>query len=76
MIQLTPLHQFLWGLLSLGGWLNEKRVEPLLRWLIRHGRSQLALELCRIFFLNWYNVQAVYESYRAMKARNKGIHSA
>jgi len=36
----------------------------------------LALELCRIFFLNWYNVQAVYESYRAMKVRNKGIHSA
>ncbi len=76
MIQLTPLHQILWGLLSLGGWLNEKRVEPLLRWLIQQGHPQLALELCRVFFLNWYNVQAVYEGYREMKERNNGIHSA
>jgi hypothetical protein len=76
MIQLTPLHQILWGLLSLGGWLNEKRLEPLLRWLIQKGQSQLALELCRIFFLNWYNVQAVYAAYREIKARNSGTHFA
>jgi GT2 family glycosyltransferase len=76
MIQLTPLHQILWGLLSLGGWLNEKRLEPLLRWLIQKGQSQLALELCRIFFLNWYNVQAVYAAYREIKARNSGTHLA
>jgi hypothetical protein len=76
MIQLTPLHQVLWGLLSLGGWLNEKRLEPLLRWLTQKGQSQLALELCRIFFLNWYNVQAVYAAYREIKARNSGTHFA
>lgn len=35
-------------------------MRPLLQWLIDHGRSQLALEIARIF-LNWYNVQAVYQ---------------
>jgi hypothetical protein len=60
MIQMTVFHRVLWGILSLGGWLNEKRVAPLLQWLIDQGKPQLALELCRIFFLNWYNVQAVY----------------
>ncbi len=64
MIQMTPLHQILWGILSLGGWLNEHRLAPLLRWMIKQGRSQLALELCRICFLNWYNVKSVYEAYR------------
>jgi glycosyltransferase involved in cell wall biosynthesis len=63
MIQMTPLHQVLWGLLSLGGTLNEKTMAPLLQYLIDRGRSQLALEIARIF-LNWYNVQGVYEAYR------------
>lgn len=60
MIQMTLFHRLLWGILSLGGNLNEKTMRPLLQWLINHGRSQLALELARIF-LNWYNVQAVYQ---------------
>lgn len=64
MIQMTWLHRLLWGVLSLGGWLNEKRLQPLLHWLIKHGKSQLALEIARIF-LNWYNVQGVYAAYRA-----------
>lgn len=63
MIQMTWLHRVLWGLLSLGGWLNEKRLQPLLQWLIQRGKSQLALEIARIF-LNWYNVQSVYAAYR------------
>ncbi|MDX2273500.1 MAG: glycosyltransferase family 2 protein [Cyanobacteriota bacterium] len=67
MIQMTPLHQLLWGILSLGGWLNEQRLAPLLQWLINRGGSQLALELCRIFFLNWYNVQGVYAGLRQMR---------
>lgn len=67
MIQLTPLHWILWGILSLGGWLNERRVAPLLQWLIDRGRPQLALELCRVFFLNWYNVQGSYRAYRAWR---------
>ncbi len=66
MIQMTVLHRILWGVLSLGGWLNEKRLKPLLNWLIKRGKSQLALEVARIF-LNWYNVQGVYAAYREAK---------
>jgi glycosyltransferase involved in cell wall biosynthesis len=62
MIQMTWLHKVLWGLLSLGGRLNEQTMRPLLKWLIDQGKSQLALEIARIF-LNWYNVQGVYEAY-------------
>lgn len=64
MIQMTWLHRVLWGLLSLGGYLNERTMAPLLQWLIDRGKPQLALELARIF-LNWYNVQGVYEAYAA-----------
>lgn len=67
MIQMTWLHRLLWGILSLGGWLNEKRMQPLLNWLIKRGKSQLALEVARIF-LNWYNVQGVYAAYREARS--------
>lgn len=63
MIQMTWLHRLLWGLLSLGGRLNERTLAPLLQWLIDRKKSQLALEVSRIF-LNWYNVQAVYAAYK------------
>lgn len=63
MIQMTWLHRWLWGILSLGGRLNEKTLAPLLQWLINQGKPQLALEIARIF-LNWYNVQGVYQAYR------------
>jgi len=62
MIQMTWLHRILWGILSLGGRLNEKTLAPLLSWLIDQGKPQLALEVARVF-LNWYNVQGVYEAY-------------
>jgi glycosyltransferase involved in cell wall biosynthesis len=62
MIQMTWLHRLLWGILSLGGLLNEKTMAPLLRWLINQGKPQLALEVARVF-LNWYNVQGVYAAY-------------
>ncbi len=61
MIQMTWFHRLLWGLLSLGGRLNEKTMKPLLQWLIDRGKPQLALEIARIF-LNWYNVQGVYKA--------------
>jgi glycosyltransferase involved in cell wall biosynthesis len=71
MIQMTWLHQVLWGILSLGGRLNEKTMAPLLQWLIDRGKPQLALEIARIF-LNWYNVQGVYQAYReALTLGNK-----
>ena len=63
MIQMTILHRILWGLLSLGGLLNERTMKPLLKFLISQGKPQLALEIARIF-LNWYNVQGVYQAYR------------
>ena len=66
MIQMTLLHRLLWGILSLGGRLNEKTMKPLLQWLINRGKPQLALEIARIF-LNWYNVQGVYAAYAEMK---------
>jgi glycosyltransferase involved in cell wall biosynthesis len=62
MIQMTWLHRILWGVLSLGGLLNERSMAPLLQWLIDQGKPQLALEIARIF-LNWYNVKGVYAAY-------------
>ena len=63
MIQMTWLHRLLWGVLSLGGALNERTLGPTLRWLINRGYPQLSQELSRIF-LNWYNVNAVYKAYQ------------
>lgn len=66
MIQMTWLHRLLWGMLSLGGRLNERTMAPLLQWLIIQGKPQLALEIARIF-LNWYNVQGVYAAYAQLR---------
>lgn len=66
MIQMTWLHRVLWGVLSLGGGLNERTMAPLLQGLIDRGKPQLALEIARIF-LNWYNVQGVYQAYAELK---------
>ncbi|BAQ61375.1 glycosyl transferase [Geminocystis sp. NIES-3708] len=66
MIQMTWLHKLLWGILSLGGTLNEKTLQPILQWLINRGKPQLALEIARIF-LNWYNVKGVYAAYQETK---------
>ena len=62
MIQMTILHRILWGILSLGGRLNERTLKPVLRWLIEHQKPQLAEQVARIF-LNWYNVRGVYAAY-------------
>jgi glycosyltransferase involved in cell wall biosynthesis len=62
MIQMTVLHRLLWGILSIGGRLNERTLQPILSWLINQGKPQLAEQVARIF-LNWYNVQGVYAAY-------------
>ena len=62
MIQMTLLHRILWGVLSLGGTLNERTLKPVLQWLINRDQPQLAEQVARIF-LNWYNVQGVYAAY-------------
>lgn len=67
MIQMTVLHQLLWGILTAGGRLNERTMSGVLQWLIDRGKPQLALELARIF-LNWYNVRAVYAAYRELQS--------
>ena len=69
MIQMTFLHRLLWAVLSLGGKLNERTLEPLLQWLISRGQPQLAEQVARIF-LNWYNVQGVYAAYNESKLPN------
>ena len=69
MIQMTWLHRLLWGLLSLGGLVNENSIAPLLQWLINRGKPQLALEVARIF-LNWYNLRAVYAAYAEFKQKD------
>jgi glycosyltransferase involved in cell wall biosynthesis len=63
MIQMTVLHQILWGVLSVGGRLNERTLKPLIQWLLDKNQPQLAEQVARIF-LNWYNVQGVYAAYR------------
>jgi glycosyltransferase involved in cell wall biosynthesis len=69
MIQMTWLHRLLWGGLSLGGRLNEKTLRPLLEWIVKQGKPQLAQEIARVF-LNWYNVQGVYAAYAELQAAN------
>lgn len=68
MIQMTFLHRLLWGILSLGGGANERTLAPLLQWLINQGKPQLALEIARIF-LNWYNVQGVYQAFKGARSQ-------
>jgi glycosyltransferase involved in cell wall biosynthesis len=58
MIQGTPLHWLLWGLLSCGGRLNEQTLRPLMEWLIQHGHPDLAYQVARIF-LNWYSLKGL-----------------
>ncbi len=62
MIQMTWIHRVLWGVLSIGGLLNERTLAPIMRSLIAQGKPQLAEQVARIF-LNWYNVKGVYAAY-------------
>jgi glycosyltransferase involved in cell wall biosynthesis len=66
MIQMTWIHRILWGVLSVGGRLNENTLAPVMRSLIRQGKPQLAEQVARIF-LNWYNVKGVYAAYADAK---------
>ena len=59
-IQFTWLHRLLWELLTLGGLINERSLRPVLGWLIRHGKPQLAMELLRLP-LNRLGVRALFQ---------------
>jgi glycosyltransferase involved in cell wall biosynthesis len=62
MIQLTIFHRLLWEILTLGGFLQEQTLAPILRWLINQKKPHVALEVSRIF-LNLYNTRSVYSAY-------------
>ena len=62
-IQYTWLHRLLWELLTLGGLLTERSLRPLLAWLIRRGRADLAMELLRLP-LNRIGVRALFREAR------------
>ena len=59
-IQYTILHRILWETLTVFGFLNEKRLKPLLRFLINRGYYHLALELLRVP-LNLIAVRQIYK---------------
>ncbi len=69
MVQMTIFHRILWNILSLGGALNERTMQPLLKWALDRNRPQLAEQFARIF-LNQYSVQEVHRAYReSLKAK-------
>lgn len=60
MVQLTPFHELFWGLLTLGGLINEKVLSPIVEYLVSVGQWRFALALL-IPVLNWYTIQAAKE---------------
>ena len=62
MIQKTWLHLALWGILTLGGTLNDRTLKPLLTWLCDRGKSEVAMEIFRIY-MNWYTVIWMYRNW-------------
>lgn len=63
MIQLTPLHRALNALVTLGGFLDERRAAPFLGWLLARGRVFLAQQVA-ILMLNQHNLRAMHEALR------------
>lgn len=51
-IQNTPLHRLMWEILSLGGLLNARSLDPVLGWLVRNGHAPLAEGIARLSILN------------------------
>ncbi|KAG0588134.1 hypothetical protein KC19_2G218800 [Ceratodon purpureus] len=72
MTQLTPLHEGLWFLLTLGGLLNEKTLSPFLVLLVAAGHPGLAAGLLSPT-LNWHTVQASKEEVLRLKQQGKFV---
>ena len=64
MIQLTPLHRALDWLVRLGGRLDERSIEPALRWLLDRGWVFAAQQLA-IVVLNQYNLAELATALKA-----------
>ncbi len=58
-IQYTFIHRFLWEFLTLGGLINTSSIRPLLAFLIKNGKSGLAMELLRLP-LNLIGVRQIF----------------
>ena len=71
-IQYTWLHRLLWDLATVGGLINERTLAPLLRWLIRHGKPGLAMELLRLP-LNRIGVRTLHQQARAQTLAAGGL---
>ena len=67
-IQFTVFHWLLWNFLNLGGLINEYRLIPMLRWLIKKGYSGIAMEILRIP-LNRTNVLELFKEARSAQNR-------
>lgn len=72
MTQLTPLHEGLWFLLTLGGLLNEKTLSPILGMLVAAGYPGLAAGLLSPT-LNSHTVQASKEEVVRLKQQGKFV---
>lgn len=72
MTQLTPFHEGVWFLLTLGGLLNEKTLSPILDKLVTAGHPGLAAGLLSPT-LNWHTVQASKEEVMRLKQQGKFV---
>ena len=60
MIQFTFFHKLLWNILCLGGLISINMILPLLKFLVRSGRSGIAMEILK-FPLNFIYVKEIYK---------------
>lgn len=72
MTQLTPVHEGLWFLLTLGGLVTEKTLKPILHILVSANKPGLAAALLSPT-LNWHTVQAAKEEVNNLKRRGQFI---
>ena len=59
-IQLTLFHKFLWTVLCLGGLININLIFPLLKFLVKSGKSGIAMEILKLP-LNFIYVNELYK---------------
>ena len=69
MIQLTPLHRALNWLVTLGGRADERKAEPLMRWLLERNQVFLAQQVA-VLMLNQYNLEELHKALEAPPAQS------
>ena len=58
-IQYTFIHRFLWEFLTIGGLINTNSIRPVLSFLIKNGRTGMAMEFLRLP-LNLIGVRQIF----------------